>query len=152
MDVFLIVELDSTRIAFRASVVARVLHAVAITPLPGAPACTLGVLNVHGTVVPVLDLRARLGLPDRKLSLTDHIVLLRTGARTVAIIADRCDGMVERDADAAVPPEAVLPGIRQVAGIVADRDGVLFVHDIDAFLSLSEARALDAALAGADDS
>src|SRR5262245_21471826 len=43
--------------------VERVLPMVAVSPLPQAPSLTLGVINLHGLVVPVLDLRRRFGLP-----------------------------------------------------------------------------------------
>ena len=49
-----------------AGVVERVVQAVEITPLPGAPDGMLGVIDVAGRVLPVFDLRQRLELPPRR--------------------------------------------------------------------------------------
>jgi hypothetical protein len=48
--------------------------------------------------------------------------------------------------EAVTPPQAVLPGIEHVAGIVALADGLLFIHDLEACLSLEEDRQLTEAL------
>jgi len=49
---------------------------------------------------------------------------------------------------AVIPPDHVLPGIGHVAGIAALPDGLLFIHDLDTFLSLDEERRLASALEG----
>ena len=147
MAVFLSVTLGDVRIALSAGAVDRVLHAVEISPLPGAPTHTLGVINIHGTIVPVLDLRARLGLPPRDLHVTDHIVTARTARRTVAVVVDHCDAVFEAGADALTDAHEVLPGIRHVEGVAVDAHGMVFLHDLDAFLSLDEDAQLERAVA-----
>src|SRR5581483_884088 len=61
--------------ALPASVVQRAVRAVEITPCPDAPDVVLGVINVHGRIIPVFDLRRRFGLPLRELSIDDHIII-----------------------------------------------------------------------------
>src|ERR1043166_579372 len=48
------------------AMVERVLPVVAVSPLPQAPPMTLGMINLHGTVMPVLDLRHRFGFPPHE--------------------------------------------------------------------------------------
>lgn len=137
---------ESERYALRLPVVERVLPMVAVSPLPKAPAVALGVINLHGTVVPVLDIGRRLGLRPREYGLTAHLLVARTSGRIVAFPVDEVLGVSEVAAEAITPPAAILPGIGHVEGIVALADGLLFIHDLERFLSLDEERRLDEAL------
>jgi purine-binding chemotaxis protein CheW len=57
--------LDERRYALPLAAVERVVRSVTVTPLPGAPAIVLGGINVHGRVLPVLNVRRRFRMPDR---------------------------------------------------------------------------------------
>ena len=86
----LIFELDGVPHALRASAVREVLHAVALAPIPGVAPGLEGVLDPRGRVVPVLDLRRRLGLPSRGLAPSDHLIVLEAaGDELVAVRTDR---------------------------------------------------------------
>lgn len=111
--------LDGQRYALPLATVERVLPMVAVSPLPQAPEIALGVINLHGQVLPVLDIRRRLGFPPRDFGLTAHLLVARTSRRTLAVPVDEVLGVREVAADAVAPPDAVLPGIGHVAGIVA---------------------------------
>jgi purine-binding chemotaxis protein CheW len=138
--------IEEQRYALPLAAVERILPMVAVSPLPEAPAVALGVINVHGQVLPVLDIRRRFGLPPRDYDLRSHLLLARTSRRTLALPVDEVLGVSEVAAEAVAPPDAILPGIGHVAGIVALADGLLFIHDLDAFLSLDEERRLTESL------
>lgn len=140
---------DGQRYAVPLLDVDRVLPMVAVSPLSEAPEVVEGVVNVRGEVVPVVDVRRRLGLPGRQQGLAARLVLVRTARRTLALAVDSADGVSELDASAVASAEALIPGARYVAGIAALPDGLLFIHDLDAYLSLDDERRLDAALAEA---
>lgn len=129
--------------------VREVLPAATLTPLPDAPAVVEGVLDVRGEIVPVLDIRARFRLPPRAIAYSDHLVVARAGARTVAIRVDQAHELraLERDAISDVAdPDGGLPGVRYVAGVARLPDGLLVLHDLATFLSADEHVALDALL------
>ena len=138
--------IEEQRYALPLAAVERILPMVAVSPLPQAPAVALGVINLHGQVLPVLDVRRRFGLPPRDYDLRSHLLVARTSRRTMAVPVDEVMGISEVAAGAVTPPDAVLPGIGQLAGIVALADGLLFIHDLDAFLSLDEERQLTESL------
>lgn len=119
---------------------------VAVSPLPRAPSIALGVLNLHGTVVPVVDLRRRLGFPPREYGVTAHLLVARTSRRRVAMPVDEVLGVQEVASTAVAAPDAVLPGTAHVAGIATLPDGLLFIHDLDTFLSLHEEQQITEAL------
>ena len=56
--------------------VEQVLPMVWVTPLPEAPEIVIGVINVHGSVLPVLDIRKRFDLPTRAWGLTTKLVVV----------------------------------------------------------------------------
>lgn len=138
--------IDGQRYALHLERVDRVLPMVAVSSLPKAPTVALGVINLHGRVIPVLDIRRRFGLSHREHELTAHILVARTSRRTLALPVDEVLGVEEVEGDTVIPPDAVLPGIGHVAGIVALADGLLFIHDLEAFLSLDEEQQLTEAL------
>ncbi len=119
---------------------------VAVSPLPKAPAVALGVINVHGTVIPVVDIRLRFGFPPRDSDVGSHLLVARTSRRPLALPVDEVLGVSEVARGAVTAPDAVLPGIGHVAGIVALPDGLLFIHDLDVFLALDEEERLTEAL------
>jgi len=140
--------IDGNRYGLPLERVERVLPFVAVAPLPKAPASTMGVVNLHGQVVPVLDVRRRFGFPPRGYGLSTYLVIARSTRRVLALPVDEALGVVEANADAVKPPDSILPGIGHVAGVVALPDGLLLIHDLDAFFSLEEERQLTEALEG----
>ena len=150
MDI-LTFELDNRRHAFRADDVVQVVQMVEISPLLGAPAVIEGIVNVRGTIVPVFDLRSRLGLPPRAIDPAQHLVILASGARSSAVRVDAADDFVsipDSDIAASLADSGVKgAGSRHIAGIAATPDGTTVIYDLTAFLSQSETTTLDDALA-----
>jgi purine-binding chemotaxis protein CheW len=142
--------LEATRYAVPLSAVERVLPMVAVQLVPGAPRVVLGAINLEGRVVPVVDLRRRLDLPSRDYGLNAHLLIVQTSRRTLAVPADEATGVVEVDPRSVTSTETVLPRLGRVAGIAALGDGLLFIHDIEAFLTPEEDGELGQALGHAE--
>jgi purine-binding chemotaxis protein CheW len=142
-------ELDGQRYALHLPVVERVIRAVEITKLPKAPGIVLGVINVQGRIIPVVDVRKRFGLPLREMTVDDHIIVARTSTRSVAMVVDAVSGVAEYSETELVPKEKILPGIEHIRGVVKLGDGLVLIHDLEQFLSIEEQRSLDKSLAKA---
>ncbi|HEY7492208.1 MAG TPA: chemotaxis protein CheW [Candidatus Tectomicrobia bacterium] len=142
--------IEEQQYALPLAIVERVLPMVAVSPLPQAPCIALGVINLHGRVIPVLDIRRRLGLPARGYGLTTYLLVARTSRRTCALPVDEVWGVRQVAAAAVVPADAVLPHLGHVAGIVVLADGLLVIQDLEAFLSLEEEQQLVEALKGTE--
>lgn len=140
-----VVETDGRRYGLAADHVARVVRMVKVTPLAGSPVVVHGVIDVAGAIVPVVDPRVRFHHGRRAPQSNDQLVIARAGARTVAVWVDRAVGLTEVDDFEPVPVE--VSGGSHVAGVSRTADGLLVITDLDAFLSLDEESALDAALA-----
>ena len=142
----LLFKLDLLRLGIALAVVERVEHACEVTPLPGAPAAVLGVINLQGRVATVIDLRRRLGLPLRPLRPADAFVILRLPQHTFAITVDDVEGVAEVPHENLVPGETLVDGLATVQGLVKTPEGLLLIDDPHRFLDIDDMRALAEAL------
>ena len=138
--------LDGQRYALALAAVERVVRAIEITPLPKAPDIVLGIVNVQGRVVPLINVRRRFRLPEREMALTDQIVIAHTARRPVALVVDAVAGVLDYPEREAVAAQDILPGAGYVEGVVKLKDGLILIHNLDRFLSLDEEASLDRAL------
>jgi purine-binding chemotaxis protein CheW len=141
--------IDGQRYALPLDSVERVVPRVAVTPLPDAPAIALGVINLHGAIVPAVDIRQRFGSPPVPTGLDGYLLVVCTTRRRLAFPIDEIHGVTEVESSAVVAPATLLPGIGHVAGLVALPDGLLLIQDLEQLLGLDEERALDRALEAA---
>ena len=137
--------LDEQRIALPLAAVDRIVRAVEVTPLPGAPPVVLGVINVQGKVLPVINLRRRCRFPEREIETTDVLVIAHTPRRAVALLVDRADVM-ECPQGSLTPTEQVVPGILGVREVLKHEDGMIMLYDPEALLLLEEEIVLNSAL------
>lgn len=143
---YLVFELAMDRVALPLADVREVLRAVAITRLPGAPATVEGVIDVRGSVIPVIDVRTRVGLPRKRLELEDHLIVVQAAGRTVALRVDRVHWTVRIDPRTIESTREVAPDSFFLAGVAGMVDGLVLIHDLQRFLSPAESRDLARAL------
>ena len=128
--------------------VVRVVRMVALTALPEAPPVILGVFDYHGEILPVASTRRRFQKPERPPQLSDQLLIVQTRYRRLALAVDAVAGVVSVDPAQIIPSAAVVPGLEFVRGITRlPGEGLVLLHDIDAFLSLDEDAQTTAALA-----
>lgn len=135
--------LDDRRYALFLAAVERAVRIVEISPLPKAPEIVLGVVNVQGRILPVVNVRRRFRLPEREVALNDQLIIARASNRTVALVADTVTGVVERPEPEIISTEKILPGLEYVEGVAKLEDGLILIHDLDRFLSFEEGKRLD---------
>lgn len=140
--------LDNRRFALPLPAVERVIRIVEIAPLPKAPEIVTGVVNIQGRVIPIVNIRRRFNMQGRETEISDQLVISQTSKRVVGIIVDEVTGVIECSGDEIVAAEKVLPGMEYVEGVAKLRDGMIFIHNLDRFLSLEEEKALDEAIQG----
>lgn len=143
---FVAFSVDDLALALPIEKVERVLPAIGLSPLPNAPKAVSGIINLRGRVIPVFDLRKRLGLAHREMLLNDKMIIATQGGRTVALLADGVQGLCECAIGDVSSPGELLPGLDQVAGVIKGPDGMTIIHDLGRFLSIEEERELEAAL------
>lgn len=138
--------LDDRKFALYVSAVQRIIRVVEVTALPKAPEIVLGVINMQGQVIPVFDIRMRFQLPAREMQLSDQLIIASTTKRTVALIVDSVNDVIEIPEEKIIAAEQILPELEYVEGVVKTEGGMVLIHDLEKFLSLPEEKALDKAL------
>lgn len=135
--------LEEQRFALHLNVVERVFPAVEVTQIPRAPDIVPGVINVQGTVMPVVDIRKRFRFPEREMELSDQLIIVNTATRKVALIVDSASGVDERSEQEVVAAEKIVPSMEYVEGVLKLEDGLILIFDIDLFLSIEQERLLE---------
>jgi purine-binding chemotaxis protein CheW len=149
LDQLVVFTLDGQRYALRLPLVQRIVRMVEVTPLPKGPEIILGLINMQGKIIPVLNMRKRFGLQDRGTSLSDQLIIARTARRGVALVVDSVTGVLEPSPNEITEAGRIVPGAEYVEGVAKLEDGLMFIHDLDRFLSLDEEQRLQDLLAKA---
>lgn len=146
IGVLVIFTLAEQQFALPVGMVAQVVRAAAVTPLPKAPAIVLGMLDFHGTIVPVMDIRSRLGLPSRPIALSNQIVIASTSSRLIAFVVENIAGVEAWGASGFVAARTLVPGVEFLDGVARNEEGLILVYDPDAFFLPEEHLMLDQAV------
>jgi purine-binding chemotaxis protein CheW len=116
---------DDHRYGLSTACVQELVRAVRPVSIPNPIDGIEGVIDLHGQIVPVIDLRRRLGLAPKEPQPTEHLIIVHTEARLVAIRADRATDVRQ------IEPEMVqaMPDAFDGAGIIRMPDGLVMVLD-----------------------
>lgn len=120
--------------------VQEVLRYTEIAPVPGSPEYVLGIINLRGNVVTVIDTRARFGLPASEVSDNTRIVIIEAEKQVIGILVDSVAEVVylkQSEIDTA-PNVGTDESARFIQG-VANREGeLLILVDLNKLLSDEE--------------
>ncbi|QTH63787.1 chemotaxis protein CheW [Psychrosphaera ytuae] len=108
--------------------VQEVLRYTEIAPVPGAPDYVLGIINLRGNVVTVIDTRARFGLPSGDVSDNSRIVIIESDKQVIGILVDSVAEVVylkSSEIDSA-PNVGTDESAKFIQG-VSNRDGQLLI-------------------------
>src|SRR3989339_1549783 len=118
IDQLVVFTLDELQYALPLDVVQRIVHLVEITPLPQASEIVLGIVNIQGQIIPVVNIRRRFRLTEREARLTDQLLIAQTSRINVALVVDSVSGVIQRRGLEIVDTEAIVSGIEYIEGVV----------------------------------
>jgi len=104
-----------------------------ITPLPNAPEFVDGAVFVRGQVLPAMNLRLRFGFERTANTLRSRLIIVNSGNRTVALIADSAREFLSIPPDEIQPPPPSIAGLSgsYLEGIATVGDRIILIIDID---------------------
>ena len=79
-----------------------------ITKVPRTPEFVVGVINLRGKVIPVVDLRKRFGLPVEEESKENRIVVVDIGAQDIGVVVDAVTEVLRIATESVEPPASVI--------------------------------------------
>ena len=120
--------------------VQEVLRVTEITPVPGAPDYILGIINLRGNVVTVLDTRKRFGLPPKEIDDPSRIVIIESVDQVVGMLVDSVAEVVylrysEIESSPNVGNEE---SSRFIQGVHSRNDSLLILVDVNKLLTEDE--------------
>ena len=113
-----------------------------LSSLPRASSILEGVINLRGTVIPVMDMRKRFGMPAAPEGITGKLLIVSLARQILALVVDNVLEVIS------VPPKDIKPpldtaegiGMEYLLGVCLSDNRVFMILDIDSLLSHSEYR------------
>jgi len=139
----LILESAGQRYGLPVANVLKIAGMVSIVRLPKAPDIVVGVIDFHGQVIPVIDMRWRLREPTRPYTLRVSLVISRLNGRIIGLAVDAVRGVVNLQPDQVqTPTEIFTPTqalqVHHLSGVARVNDNLVLLLNPDTFLSLEE--------------
>jgi purine-binding chemotaxis protein CheW len=115
-----------------------------ITQIPRTPDFVEGVINLRGSIVPVIDLRKRFGLPVGETTKASRIVVVEAAGQMIGMVVDAVAETLRLSSDAIEPPSPVVASLdaEYLRGVGKQDDRLVILLDLDKVLSSKEVEAL----------
>lgn len=133
-------QLDKEMYGVNVMQVREVLRYSDIAPVPGAPAYVLGIINLRGNVVSVIDTRMRFGLPPAEVTDNTRIMIIESERQVVGILVDSVAEVVDlntKDIDD-TPNVGTEESAKFICGVCNRSDDLLILIDLYKLLSEEE--------------
>ncbi len=121
-----------------------------VTRIPQAPDYVLGVLNLRGAIVPVMDLRLRFGLVRESYNDTTVMIIVAIAERLFGIVVDAVSDVIDIDVAAIrpVPDMGAVVDTRYLKGLATHDERMVMLLDVEKLMRPEDVETLDAALPG----
>ncbi len=115
-----------------------------ITKVPNAPSFVSGVVNLRGRVIPVIDLRTKLGLNPKEFDKNTRIVVVEVKEKTVGFIVDAVKEVLRIPTNITEPPPEIVTGINSefIMAVGKLEDRLITLIDIEKILTVNETKSL----------
>lgn len=132
--------LDNEIYGINVMLIQEVLRVTEIAPVPGAPNYVIGIINLRGNVVTVIDTRMRFGLPPKEMDDATRIVIIEAENQTVGIVVDSVSEVVDVNASEieTAPNVGNDETARYIEGVVSRDEELLILVDLNKLLTEDE--------------
>jgi purine-binding chemotaxis protein CheW len=120
--------------------VQEVLRIPDIAPVPGAADYVVGIINLRGNVVTVIDTRHRFGLPPKELDDASRIVVTEVGSQIIGILVDSVAEVIELKSSEieSAPNVGNDESSNYIQGVSSQNGKLLILVDLNKFLDIEE--------------
>ncbi|KIQ05572.1 chemotaxis protein CheW [Agrobacterium tumefaciens] len=117
------------------------------TPIPHAPTDVIGVMNLRGTVIPIIDLANKLGMSSTDPNERSAIVVAEVHGMAMGLVVDRVSDIltVSESLLQPIPEISVSPGMHYADGIIAQSDGMICFLNLERMFDIVESMDMIAA-------
>jgi purine-binding chemotaxis protein CheW len=120
---------------------------VSVTHVPRAPHFMEGVINLRGQLIPIIDLRTRLGMPRAEHTKNTRIVVTEIGTKRVGMVVDSVSEVLRLPIEQIEDAPEMLSGVdtEYIRGVGKIEDRLIILLDLARIISLAERRELESA-------
>jgi purine-binding chemotaxis protein CheW len=120
--------------------VREVLRVTDITPVPGSQEYVLGIINLRGNVVTVIDCRRCFDLPDRQCDYLSRIVIVEASGQTVGVLVDSVAEVVYLPSSQIdhAPTVGAEESAKHIQGVYSRNDELLILVDLNKLIAIEE--------------
>ena len=124
--------------------VKEIIRTMEITKVPRAQDFVVGVINLRGKVIPIIDLRRRFGLDTKAHDKHTRIIVIEINDMIVGFVVDSVSEVLRIPASTVEPPPPVVAGVESeyISGVGKLQDRLLILLDLDKLLSHEDMQAL----------
>ncbi len=104
-----------------------------ITRVPQTPIYVKGLINLRSTVIPIIDLKLRFGLPETEATDQTRIMVANVGGKTIGVIVDAVSEVLRISQEQIAPPPPTVAGLGReyLVGLAKLKDRLLILLDIE---------------------
>lgn len=126
--------------------VQEIIRLVEITRVPNAPSFVEGVINLRGKVIPVIDLRKRIGMLSITSSSESRIVVVELENKIIGFLVDCVNEVLRISKSITEPPPPIIAGINAdyITSIGKLEDRILILLDLEKILKANDIENLSA--------
>ena len=125
--------------------VKEIVRVPQITPVPDTPDFVEGVINLRGRVVPVIDMRKRIGAPPVERKKENRVLILELDGKIVGITVDSASEIIKLPEDAIEPPPEIVSylGGEYVTGVGKLKERLIVLLDLARLLRPEEMKGME---------
>ncbi|HTN44020.1 MAG TPA: chemotaxis protein CheW [Nitrospiria bacterium] len=133
-------QIDDREYAVDISKIIEIIYYRPATPLPQTPGFIEGVVDLRGTVIPVLDLKKRLRLPSKDTVRRNHILIVRFKNKMIGIVVDEVKQVVKIDERQIQSSQNIMDGggSKYLQGVCKINDRLVFLLSLDSLMTDDE--------------
>ncbi len=108
-----------------------------ITKVPNSPEFVEGVVNLRGRVIPVIDLRSKLGMPKKQHDKNTRIIVVEVNGNTIGFIVDAVNEVIRIPSNITEPPPEMVAGVDAefIKSVGKLEDRLLILIDLEKMIS-----------------
>jgi Chemotaxis signal transduction protein len=118
--------------------VQEIIRIVGITQIPNSPYYVDGVINLRGKVIPIVDLRTRLGMERKKNEVNTRIIVVDLDGKTAGFVVDSVSEVIRISSNLTEKPPELTCGIENkfITSIVRLDERIIILLDLDEVLAV----------------
>ncbi|MDO5111655.1 MAG: chemotaxis protein CheW [Clostridia bacterium] len=136
-DLYLVFTIDAQDYAIEIRYVIEIIEITPITNVPFLPDCVKGIINLRGTIIPIMDVRLRFGLPEQAYTDNTCIVVVNQGNMTLGLIVDAVQEVTTISSEQRLaPPNAGDDANQYIKGVCNSAETIRLLLDCEKLMEI----------------